>query len=404
VRARSLLRRTGIVLAGLLAVAAIGAGGYFAGEALFGDDGAAPSAAAPRIVLRKPHPQAAADIGFPAFATKNTTRVGGADPVADAAGVALAADPSSASAPAAVSLVPPDWRDAIAAAALTAPPIGAPILIGGADGLPPASADALRALAPAGSPATGGDQVFAIGPVAAPQGPRTKALAARDPATLAADLARLRARLAGGKPAHVVVASSTDPAYAMPAAAWAARSGDPVLFAGDHGPPPVATLRALHRYAGVPVYVLGPASAVSDRAFSLIHKVAPTAKRVAGADPVTNAIDFARYVDGGFGWNINDPGHGLVIASVARPLDAGAAAALSASGAPGPLLVTASATMVPPALRGYLLDLKPGYEADPTRAVYNHVWLIGDAATISVGFQAEVDDLVNLVKVRSGAR
>ncbi len=57
---------------------------------------------------------------------------------------------------------------------------------------------------------------------------------------------------------------------------------------------------------------------------------------------------------------------------------------------------------MPAPLRGYLLDVKPGYVSDPTRAVYNHVWLIGDEEAISVGFQAEVDDLVEVAQVRSG--
>ena len=125
--------------------------------------------------------------------------------------------------------------------------------------------------------------------------------------------------------------------------------------------------------------------------------------RVGAEDPVQNAIDFARYVNGSFGWNINDPGHGFVIASDSRPLDAAAAAALSASGDWGPLLLTDDPAQVPAALRGYLLDLKPGYIGDPTRAVYNHVWLIGDQDAISVGFQAQVDDLAEVAQVRSGA-
>ena len=57
---------------------------------------------------------------------------------------------------------------------------------------------------------------------------------------------------------------------------------------------------------------------------------------------------------------------------------------------------------MPDALRGYLLDIKPGYVTDPTRAVYNHVWIIGDQSTISVGFQAQVDDLAEVAPVRSG--
>ena len=124
--------------------------------------------------------------------------------------------------------------------------------------------------------------------------------------------------------------------------------------------------------------------------------------RIGDSDPVQNAIDFARFSAGSFGWNITDPGHGLVIASDKEPLDAAASAPLSASGDWGPLLVTDDSAQVPDALRGYLLDIKPGYVTDPTRAVYNHVWIIGDQSTISVGFQAQVDDLAEVAPVRSG--
>jgi len=91
-----------------------------------------------------------------------------------------------------------------------------------------------------------------------------------------------------------------------------------------------------------------------------------------------------------------------VIASDTQPLDAAAAAPLSASGDWGPLLVTDDPRQVPESLRGYLLDIKPGYVSDPTRAVYNHVWIVGDESRISVGFQAQVDDLAEVAPVRSG--
>ena len=47
-------------------------------------------------------------------------------------------------------------------------------------------------------------------------------------------------------------------------------------------------------------------------------------------------------------------------------------------------------------------ESEDGYIDDPTRAVYNHVWLIGDDAAISVPFQAEVDGLTELTKVSDG--
>jgi hypothetical protein len=92
-----------------------------------------------------------------------------------------------------------------------------------------------------------------------------------------------------------------------------------------------------------------------------------------------------------------------VIAAEKEPQDAAAAASLSASGDWGPLLLTDDSQQVPHALRSYLLDIKPGYLNDPTRAVYNHVWIIGDQARISVGFQGQVDDLAEVAPVRSGS-
>jgi hypothetical protein len=165
---------------------------------------------------------------------------------------------------------------------------------------------------------------------------------------------------------------------------------------------PRATIEALRKYEGIPVYVLGPEAAISADAMAQIKEAAPSAKRVAGENPVSNAIAFARFADGSFGWNINDPGHGLVLANVDRPLDAAAAAPLSASGSWGPLLLSEDPGGVAADLRGYLLDLKPGFEDDPTRAVYNHAWLIGDTSALEVAFQAQVDELIQLAPIRSG--
>src|SRR4051794_5409983 len=68
-------------------------------------------------------------LGFPVFATKNTTRVAGGDAIADAAAVALATYPSRTpeSKPKAVILAEVrDWRTGIAASVLAGEPDGAP--------------------------------------------------------------------------------------------------------------------------------------------------------------------------------------------------------------------------------------------------------------------------------------
>ena len=396
-----------VTAAGIVVVLGAGAGIYLAVSA--GDDEPALSDAvpvpAPQVVVAEtPTPEETGDLGFPTFATKNTTRVAGADPVADAAAVSLAVYPSTGPArgPDAVTLVDAaDWAGGVAAASLAAAPVGAPILVTEGEEVPALTATAIRELAPEGSAATAGRQAFVAGAAATPEGYETLSLEGAGPAEVAAEIAQLRERLAG-EPNAIVVASLDEPAYAMPAAGWAARSGDPVLFT-ERDAVPEATVKALRRNDGVPVYALGPESAISEQAMKEIEHVAPGAERVGADGPVENAIAFARYANDGFGWNINDPGHGFVVVNADRPLDAAAAAPLSGSGTWGPQLVTDDAEALPASLHGYLLDLKPGYEDDPTRAVYNHVWLIGDTSALSVDLQAEVDELAEVAPVTSGS-
>jgi hypothetical protein len=373
------------------------------------DSGTAAPAAAPEPVGGKtaaatPATQTSEELGYPAFATGNTTRVGGSDPATNAAGVALAVFPSTTPAqrPAAVTLVGEgDWAGAIAAGVLMSAPVRAPVLISGPDGLPGPTAEALEALDPQGDKSSGGVSAFAIGDLATPEGGKTRVVKAGDAATTAAAIAELRDQLFGSTPAHFLIAPSGQPELAMPAAAWAARSGDPVLYAeGDLLPEP--TLAVLKRHKKVPVYVLGPPSAISAKALGAIKKISSSARRVGGKDPVANAIAFARYGNDGFGWNVDDPGHGFVLAREDSPLDAAVAAPLSASGTWGPLLLTDSATTLPAPLREYFLDVKPGYTTNPTRAFYNHVWVIGDQEAIDVQQQAEVDALTELAKIGDG--
>ncbi len=343
--------------------------------------------------------QSAESLGFPGFATNNTTRLGGSDAASIAAAAALAAFPSTTAAqrPAAVTLVgEEDWAGAVASAVLMAEPVRAPLLISGPS-LPDVTAEAFEALGPAGF--EGGTQAFQIGALATPGGTKITRVGSRDAATEAAEIAKLRDRLFGSKPRHVVVAPASQPELAVPAAAWAARSGDPVLFA-ERDDLPAATATALREYAGIPVYVLGPAAAISDKVLAGIRKIAGQAKRVGGDGPVANALALARYDGGGgFGWNVNDPGHGFVLARAESPLAAAAAAALSGSGTWGPLLLSDSATKLPAELRSYFLDVKPGYTNNPTRAFYNHVWVIGDQEAIDVNQQAEVNELAELAKI-----
>jgi hypothetical protein len=349
--------------------------------------------------------ETADSLGYPAFATNNTTRIGGSSPAATAAAVALAVYPSTTPSlrPAAVTLVgEEDWAGAIAAASLMAQPVGAPLLYSNPGELPGATGEALAALDPQGGKDTAGASLFAIGALALPDGgDKVTRVDSGDPASTAAQIATLRERLAGKPPRHIVLVSSSSPEFALPAAAWAARSGDPVLFT-DAKALPQPTAAILERHPEVPVYALGPQSAISGSVLADVAKLAGKARRVAGAEPVTNALALARFGAGNFGWNVNDPGHGFVLARSDSPLDAAAAAPLSGSGTWGPLLLSDNAGTLPAAVRSYLLDVKPGYTSDPTRAFYNRVWVIGDQEAIDVNQQAEVNELAELTRIGGG--
>jgi hypothetical protein len=358
------------------------------------------------------------------LATKNTTRLGGAEPIADAAAVALAVYPglTAATRPAAVVLVnAQDWTAALAASALAGSALGAPLLYSEGDTLPAISGDALKAMHPSGTPLLGGAQVIEIGTSAAPAGYRTRSLAAgtAGEATLAAHVERLVAIAHGAPLRRVIVIGADGPrTLAMPAAGLAAESGTPILPVDAAGIP-TATRRVLAGLHRPIIYAVGPQAAVSDAVLAKLGRLGPV-RRIANepvatsapptigatgptgagssapdGEAVANAIAVARYSDGSFGWDVDEPGHGLVFANASRPLDAPAAASLSASGDFGPLLLLETPGPVPHALSAYLSNIQPSYpEYQPARGFYNHGWLIGGEGAITATTQAELDAML----------
>jgi hypothetical protein len=356
-------------------------------------------------------PHAVQKLGFPSLATKNTTRVPGADPAADAAGVALAVYPSVAprTHPGVVVLAPSsDWQAAIAASVLMAPPIRAPTLLSGSASMPAATSVALAQLAPTGSGAVDGAQLIRVGSVAKPDGMRSVSINGTDPYSLAAGIDRF-VTAAGRPSSDVIIASALNPSYAMPAAGWAAESGNPVLFVGSSIP--AATRQALLAHKHPRIYVLGPPSVISAGLVKQLGKYGKV-KRVGADDPAANSVAFATYRDpacvygqpcahipGSFGWAMRSPGHGYVLINAKRPLDAAAAAPLSSTGDYGPQLLVDNPSTLPRVVLNFFLDYAtPGFTQEgPTAAVYNHGWVIGDDNAISVPVQAEVDNLLQAV-------
>ncbi len=362
-------------------------------------------------VLEPSAPPAAS--GVASVVTKNTARLGGHDAVSDAAAVARAVYPglTPATRPQAVVLVDEhNWPAALAASVFASSPLGAPLLFAEGGALPEASAKTLEAMRPTGAGALGGVQVIRVATGAGvPLAYSTRNVAAgAGPAATAAALEQLFIVAEGGAPrAVIVLAAEAARALQMPAAGLAAESGAPILYVTD-GSVPAPTVAALGSLLHPAIYVFGATSlsapTLSELArYGTVVRVTGTSAVPAGssdvpAAAVENAIAVARFANGSFGWNIHEAGHGLVFANETRPLDAPAAAALSAHGDFGPLLLFEDSTALPAPLRSYLSDIEPGYTRaiQPVRGVYNHGWLIGDESAISALAQAEVDALLEI--------
>jgi hypothetical protein len=365
--------------------------------------GNAPDPGTPATGVKSDQPRAAAQLGFPTVATKNTTRVSGGDAAADVAGAVSAVWPATSerTRPAVVALVDKDdWQGALSASVLSAAPVRAPMLLADGANLPQVSSDTLGRLQPKGSQLTKGAQVVLIGgQPRAPKGYKPANLTGKDPYETAAAIDRFFSAAKGKASESVIVTTGERAPYAMPAAAWAARSGDSVLLTKQNSLPP-ATQRALAAHERPNIYVLGPEEAVSQKVVGQLGKFG-TVKRIAGKDPVENALAFTRFKGtGGFGWDANTAGRNLTVANTDRPLDLAAGAALGTNGIFAPLLLTDTDDPLPKPLDGYFLDVQPGFEKDPRDAVYNHVWILGDTKTVSPAAQDRIDEVSTLIPVQ----
>jgi hypothetical protein len=346
--------------------------------------------------------------GAGGLSTKNTTRLGGPDAPTDAAAVALAVYPglTRATRPQAVVMVDEhDWPAALAASTLSGMPLHAPLLYSDGRALPEVSGVALAAMKPTGTGSLGPSpagaaarvQVIQIGATATPAGYTMRSLAGNGPASLAVAVEQEASILRKHVPHELIVtAPEGPPAMTMPAAGLAAQSAAPILFVERFRIPP-ATETELGRLRSSTIYVVGPASVVSQSVAKQLERFGKVT-RIEGAAPAGNAIALARFADGNFGWGVIEPGHGMVFANAARPLDGPAAAPLSASGDYGPLLLLESPDEIPAVLGGYLSDLQPGSPSSgPVHGVYNHGWVIGDASAVSAKTQASLDAYLEIV-------
>src|SRR5439155_11215564 len=121
----------------------------------------------------------------------------------------------------------------------------------------------------------------------------------------------------GGPSKTVVVTTGEKAEFAIPAAPWAAKTGDSVLFVRrDSVPAPTA--KALRAHQRPQIFLLGPTSAIGKGVARDLAKLGKV-RRVEGPTPVQNAIAFAK---SSHVWGANVPGRNYSLAHTDHPLDA----------------------------------------------------------------------------------
>jgi ell wall binding domain 2 (CWB2) len=293
-----------------------------------------------------------------------------------------------------------NWQGGVAASVFAGTGIGAPILLSDGGDLPAVTEDTLGRLDPQGSDLTKDAQVIRIGSrPPEPGGRKTTTIDGDDVYELASEIDRVHAVSTGEPSDDVMIASGERAEYSMPAAAMAARSGDAVLFT-EANELPDATIAALKRHEKPDVFIVGPETVVGREVEKKLKPLARRLQRVEGPTPVQNAIEFARFQSGSFGWGASVPGQNYTLASTSRPLDAVGAASLATNGVFAPLLLTDDPDTLPRSLESYLLDVQPGFESDPRLSVFNHVWILGDEDTVSIEQQGRIDEVTALIPVQ----
>ena len=346
---------------------------------------------------------------------KNATRVGGSTARETAVQALQIAYPATRqqNSPGAIVKIADDWRIALAATALIARPVNAAVIVATdtdqntlreverLQRTPAPAATPLPASLPTSQPQSSPTpgpsplKTFYIGTAGAADG---ESISGEDPAALAAAIDERRAGLNGGVSSNViVVGSESDYRWAMPAAAYCARTGTPVLFVTGNQVP-AATITALERRNGrARIFVPGPAGAVSDELVTQLQRFGAVI-RIEGGNYFDNAVRFAEFrdPDTGFGWGRTGRGT-RQFASVNTILvnsddwhDALAAAHLARGGRSGALLLTEK-DRLPAVVDSYLWRQRPMFAATPAEGPFNHVWVVGSFDRIGYGTQAWAD-------------
>ncbi|MCM3342646.1 cell wall-binding repeat-containing protein [Paenibacillus sp. MER TA 81-3] len=353
-------------------------------------------------------------IHAPWIATKNTVRVNTNDPVKAAVTISRTVWPATDDnqRPNGVVLVPnDDWAIAMAAADLIHFPNNGPVLYITKDSIPDETLSELKRLKPKGSPENGGVQAIVVGDVDASVTEEIKELGLQvdvikgdQPAKVAADIDAYYTRVNKEQPKSVVIASTDDAKFALPAVNWIAHMPEPVLYVSNKGIPQATADALAKRRKQAVMYVIGPEQAVPEGVAKELE-VFGRVVRIQGKDPMQQAIAFAKYKDNktGFGWGITTAGHNFSFVREGDEWLAIAQAPFAHLGKHAPLLWM-SGWQVPDDVRTYLESVRPRYITTPVEGPYNAAWLTGAEGSVMPSVQSEIDALLEIEPKKAGSK
>lgn len=340
--------------------------------------------------------------------SKNVTRINTNNPIEAAIRVSQSVWPAThdENRPGTIILAPMNsWQAAIAASNLIHHPNDGPLLFYKTNrGIPYKTLNEIKRLNPKGNPK--GTQIIVIGdPIKKAKDElkdfKVKYIAGKTPAEIGNKVDATYTELSGDLPNGVLIISQDDEdqLYSLPALSWVAHMPEPPLFVSTDKIPK-ATQEALEKRKGkANIYILGPESSVSGKVAKQLKKYGKV-KRIAGSSPVANAIAFAKFKDKktGFGWGINEPGHGLTFVSTERPQLALLAGAFAHKGKHAPMMLLEKGQLTKE-VETFLKKIQPTYEKDPTKGPYNHAFFLGDTMSIPYQTQGMIDHLLEIEKV-----
>lgn len=210
----------------------------------------------------------------------------------------------------------------------------------------------------------------------------------------------------------VMIGSLDDWRYILPATHWTSHMPAGLLWVSKDNIPE-ATRTALKRRNGkAHIYLFGGPEQISRVVAKDLSQYGGITRVDGGNpivfngnppnDPIAAAIQFAKMWDpaGAVGWNILGPGHGFTLVNINDWPSAVASAPLSHMGFHAPLLLTDSATSLPPPVANYFKMVSPTFRNSPAEGPYNMTYIIGDYDHISWKEQVKVDNISEMSPAR----